>query len=290
MTHHTCTIHIADYYPFGMEIQRGSHQIAPPPGNILNNRYLYNGKEYQDVFGLNWYDYGARFYDAQIGRWHSVDPLAENAYNQSPYNYAFNNPIYFIDPDGRFPGRPVNVMPALKAITGIMKNVFRSSTPQNKPTPESTPTMTREEQVREVMTNIENMHQPSIKSQGADLFNIGVSKGLKTKEGLPLAKANLTVSLNEDKGLAINAGVEIADAISESVSLFPSNESGQTEIIRNFEPNNEGDFVIPTPIGPINPTGFIRSFMGPVEFMENYIKTKADRVMNPQNNINNEER
>ncbi len=92
--------HIADYYPFGMEIQHGGSHIQPPSGNLLNNRYLYNGKEFQDDFGLDWYDYGARFYDPQIARWHSVDPLAEKYFPISPYAYVANNPIIFIDPNG----------------------------------------------------------------------------------------------------------------------------------------------------------------------------------------------
>ena len=85
------------YYPFGMSIDglnyTNTAQSAP-------NKYLYNGKELQDDFNLDWLDYGARFYDAVLGRWHSNDPLAEKYQNLSQYIYCNNNPIKYIDLNG----------------------------------------------------------------------------------------------------------------------------------------------------------------------------------------------
>ncbi len=62
--------------------------------------YKYNGKELDTKKGLNWYDYGARHYDAALGRWLVVDPLAEKRFSNSVYSYTSNNPINKIDPNG----------------------------------------------------------------------------------------------------------------------------------------------------------------------------------------------
>jgi RHS repeat-associated protein len=81
-----------DYYPFGLQFV--------PVNQGGTNKYLYNGKEYQDGLGLDWYDYGARFYDPQIGRFTTIDGLAEKFAFMTPFQYASNNPIKNIDLDG----------------------------------------------------------------------------------------------------------------------------------------------------------------------------------------------
>ena len=79
------------YYPFG--------GVFASTGNV--QPYKYNGKELDTKCGLNWYDYGARHYDAVLGRWHSVDPLAEKYHSWNPYNFCKNNPINRVDFEGK---------------------------------------------------------------------------------------------------------------------------------------------------------------------------------------------
>ena len=84
-----------DYYPFGSQHVNASYASS-------DNRYTFSGKESQDLLDLNTYDFGARMYDGNTARWATVDPLCEDYYSLSLYNYCGSNPVINIDVVGTF--------------------------------------------------------------------------------------------------------------------------------------------------------------------------------------------
>lgn len=100
------------YYPYGLKHKNynsanrvfvrdeSTVRIDPTLNPPIKFKYKYNGMEWQDELGLNWYDYHARNYDPAIGRWMNIDPLAETSRRWSPFTYCYNNPVRYVDPDG----------------------------------------------------------------------------------------------------------------------------------------------------------------------------------------------
>jgi RHS repeat-associated protein len=89
-----------NYYPFGMNWEESNTVIGD------ENKYQFSGKEIVDELGLEWLDFGARWYDPAIARWSGVDPKADQFPHINTYNYAFNNPMNLVDPEGEAPIDP----------------------------------------------------------------------------------------------------------------------------------------------------------------------------------------
>ncbi len=129
------------YYPYGLKHNgyssshlvfdkedEGTGIILTPVNPFLGDSYKYKfgGKEYQEEFDINTYDFGARNYDPALGRWMNIDPLAEMMRRHSPYNYAFDNPVYFIDPDGMAPTGPWPIPRSVQAFGNYISNKIQS--------------------------------------------------------------------------------------------------------------------------------------------------------------------
>lgn len=112
------------YDPFGLNLVGIEAETAYP------SKFQFNGQEKQEEFGLNWTHYGARFYDAQIGRWHSPDAYSGLTHEESPFAYVSNNPVNNIDVDGHF-----KIDARFAAQYPHLANVLKNYLPQLKDNP-----------------------------------------------------------------------------------------------------------------------------------------------------------
>lgn len=103
-----------NYFPFGMRMWNRSF-------NSSEYKFGFNGKEKDDELKGegNSYDFGARIYDPRIGRWLNTDPFESTYPSLSPYNFAANNPIYYVDPDGS------KIKPGQNSDYDVINNYFQ---------------------------------------------------------------------------------------------------------------------------------------------------------------------
>ena len=156
------------YYPFG-GLFSTSTNVQP---------YKYNGKELDTKKGLNLYDYGARHYDAALGRWHVVDPLAEKMGAWSPYGYCFNNPMKFVDKEGEVPF----IVPFL--VKGLIGAAIEATT-------QVSISMLSGNSFTEAVGNIDMV------SVGKSFVTSAVPMGKVAKLGFEVADAAVDVSVNK---------------------------------------------------------------------------------------------
>ncbi len=188
--------------------------------------YLYNGKELQEDFDLDWYslsrlfgNYGARMYDAQLGRWHVPDPMAEKYYGWSTYQYVRNNPIIRIDPNGMRDSLFINGNDAIQALQELQKSTTMLLTRDN-----STGKVTA---TGNISTENDARLTELINSSSIDV-NVNAGNGVKMNDGSPFiggAFMGNTVTIGEE-GNTVVANQEINPYILSKMSSL-NNAKGQ---------------------------------------------------------------
>ena len=176
------------YYPFGLLV-RGINDGIGALGNSVAQRWKFGGKELQDELNLQWYDITARNYDPALGRWMNIDPLAEQMRRHSPYNYAFDNPIYFIDPDGRAPSGLGN--PIKKLVNKAAKKLGRQGKQKRLKQIVNDPKASKADKgwVKSEMNQIEKGKRKSIRNPpGKDLAH---ERGREAAKGYGYEHSNL---------------------------------------------------------------------------------------------------
>jgi RHS repeat-associated protein len=265
-----------DYYPYGLSFSNN---------NLTKNRYLYNGKEIQNqtlssqFFGM--YDYGARYYDPVIGRWMGVDPLTVKMPNWTPYRYAFNNPLRYIDINGliEWPVKgtsAVNKRDVAGGGYGLINTVVRTSTylDRDRPPGASNP-------------HVGIDYRAAV---GTSFYSLGdgkvVGKGRSKKGG-----NYITVEYgNGDKVTFrhINStanGIEIGGTVYEGQILGETGKSGTTNAHLHIDAkNSDGNQIDPEDqnYGTVTNKEFFTTYSGDYQKLRNDKEAKTNKLFNSE--------
>jgi RHS repeat-associated protein len=246
------------YYPFGMNLV-GIEKRGNP-----EDKFQYNGKEKQEEFGLNAYDYGARFYSFDAPRWWQIDPLADEPeqIDKSPYAAFWNNPIRYNDPDGKCPECEENIKNPTDGqrytSTGGEEYIFGNGT------------WTREGGSLQEVTITAERTQPTDRQVASFMpfqmaFGLGVYGGLQQSgeflSSLTTAKgwqdlgegvANLAKMSNlmDAEGMMMRAGV--AESVYTYVSNIPDMSAGEVAYDLGYASEKVGEAVLVRKVLPIS--------------------------------------
>ena len=239
------TIQDDAYYPFGMQM----NGLCYETGEDYKNKYLYNGKELQDDFGLDWYDYGARFFDAQLGRFHTLDPLSEKYSFQSPFVYGANNPILLIDKNGEGPEDIITklVITAVKVRTWIGGMVeYTKQTTTKSGTYKSMNVVEANQKglsSQKAFSDVKQLIDPGVKAIDG---RIGVGGEIKDEIGNTMVAGNIEIGTDGGK-----IGIEFAGNSAELSVDENGNTSGNVSLlgvtIAGDNPKDENNESISTP-------------------------------------------
>ena len=219
-------------YPFGLQ-HKGYNNTISSNGNSTAQKFGYNGKELNQELGLEWHDFGARNYDASLGRWMNLDPLAEQMRRHSPYNYAYDNPIYFIDPDGMKPHGPGN--PILKAAVKLLKRIGRRGKQKKLRSLVNDPKVGKADKgwVKSEINQIKKKKRKSIRNPpGKDLAH---ERGREASKGYDYSHSNLQdrdlhkLQHKHDKNGLLNKERPVTEATTVAVATTATTDEGSIE-------------------------------------------------------------